>query len=493
MTKFLRLVLGGQDPLFTRGLRQLERASGNHGDDLAYMASVVERAHRSMRRIGLDPSDTTARELYQALQAHADNESLFARHHDVALLVGNDVISFNPYDVRQNLTREYAERTHEQARAHMYAQLEAQYAARLGQQQAAVLMKETGAAPGVAPKPTTTKTPKQTEAPYILCIGDIFTDVFIELLESEARIDTDKDGSERLSLPFGTKPPYKEATPVHSVGPSPNAAVACARLGMRVGLMSWLGNDQVGKDSLNYLSREQIDTAPMIIDKSLLSNTYYVLRYGADRTILVKNEAYTYKWRKPPTKPDWIYLSLLSGTSWTLHEELTTYLEKNPEIKFAFQPGTFHFKWGAQKLKRIYARAEIVVMNREEAVDVTGKSYDDLAALAQALHDLGPKYVVITDGSHGSYASHAGRMVSIPNYPDPAPPLDRTGAGDAFASTIVAAMALGHSFEDALLWAPINSMSVVQKLGAQAGLLGQRAIKKFQAEAPKKYHIKELS
>jgi sugar/nucleoside kinase (ribokinase family) len=330
------------------------------------------------------------------------------------------------------------------------------------------------------------------QPPYVLCIGDIFSDVFIKLNESEAHISSDAEGKKWLSVPFGSKPPYDEAETVTSVGPSPNAAVSCARLGLRVGLMSWMGDDKVSKDSLTYLSQEKIDTVPTVLQKGASSSVYYVLRYGADRTILVKNEAYHYIWKAPITKPDWIYLSLLSPDSWTFHQQLSDYLNENPDIKFAFQPGTFHFKWGVKKLQKLYKRSYIVVMNREEAVDVTGESYDSLPDLAAGLHALGPEVVVITDGPNGSYASYDGRLIQIPNYPDPAPPLDRTGAGDAFASTIVAALALGHSIDEALTWAPINSMSVVQKLGAQAGLLGQDQIKQYIEDAPKQYHAKEL-
>jgi ribokinase len=230
----------------------------------------------------------------------------------------------------------------------------------------------------------------------------------------------------------------------------------------------------------------------MSVQAGINSNYYYVLRYGADRTILVRNEDYDYTWHAPQAAPDWVYLSLISQSSWQLHEDLLDYLEKHPDTKLAFQPGTFHFEWGADKLARVYARSHIVVMNREEAVDVTGKSYDSLRELAEGLHALGPKIVVITDGPSGSYASYDGKLVTIPNYPDPAPPVDRTGAGDAFASTIVAALAHGESMDAALTWAPINSMSVVQKLGAQAGLLRKNEIKRYLQTAPADYRPEEL-
>ena len=256
--------------------------------------------------------------------------------------------------------------------------------------------------------------------------------------------------------------------------------------------MAFLGDDQPGKDSIKYLYDQHIDTSTVMVQPGMKSNYYYVLRYGADRTILVKNENYNYLWVAPDQVPDWVYLSLLSESSWQLHEDLLAYLDLYPDTKLAFQPGTFHFEWGVEKLARVYARSYIVVMNREEAVDVTGESYDSLKQLADALHALGPKIVVITDGPNGSYASYDGKLVLIPNYPDPAPPLDRTGAGDAFASTIVAALALGESIETALTWAPINSMSVVQKLGAQAGLLKRDDIDHYLQTAPENYHSEEL-
>ncbi len=75
----------------------------------------------------------------------------------------------------------------------------------------------------------------------------------------------------------------------------------------------------------------------------------------------------------------------------------------------------------------------------------------------------------------------------MPPYPDPKPPYERTGAGDAFSSTFVAALALGKNVEESITWAPINSMSVVQQIGAQKGLLGELEIKEYLAKAPENY------
>lgn len=327
------------------------------------------------------------------------------------------------------------------------------------------------------------------KAPYILAIGDIFTDAFIKLNEEVARVDVDDNGDKRLSLPLGSKPPYDQVDIVQAVGPAPNAAVAIARLGLTSGLDSFIGDDQVGVEAIDYLKGEGIDTSTMLIEKGIKTSYYFVLRYGAERTILVKNEQFNYTWTPPAEEPEWIYLALISDDSWQFHEGLLAYLEQHPNVKLAFQPGTFHFKWGVEKLAGIYRRTHILVLNREEAVDITGRSYDSIRELANGLHDLGPQKVVITDGPNGSYASYDFKLVTIPNYPDPGPPVDRTGAGDAFASTIVGALALGESMDTALTWAPINSMNVVQHLGAQAGLLSREAIEALLAQAPDYYKL----
>jgi sugar/nucleoside kinase (ribokinase family) len=80
----------------------------------------------------------------------------------------------------------------------------------------------------------------------------------------------------------------------------------------------------------------------------------------------------------------------------------------------------------------------------------------------------------------------------MPIYPDIAPPYERTGAGDAFFSTFIAYLAKGYDAVYAIKRAPINSMNVVQHIGAQEGLLSEAAIEELLKKAPKDYDIKIL-
>jgi ribokinase len=328
----------------------------------------------------------------------------------------------------------------------------------------------------------------------VLSVGDIVTDDFIQLNEKEEKVEHEKDGSTWLAIPFGTKIPFDSHEVIHAVGNASNAAVAFARLGLNSSFATNVGGDQEGRDMIAALQKENVDHRFVKVNPDKLSNLHYVLRYQAERTILIKHEEYDHHWPhfRPDEVPKWLYFSSISEHAIAYHDQVADWLEDHPEVKMAFQPGTFQMNAGTERLKRIYARAEVLVLNREEAVFVTSGDYDDLHGLFDRLHALGAKIAVITDGPKGAYASNGSERLKMPLYPDPGPPVDRTGAGDAFASTFTAALIKGHNLESALQWAPINSMSVVQKVGAQAGLLTEHQLEEWLKKAPDWYHAEKF-
>lgn len=323
----------------------------------------------------------------------------------------------------------------------------------------------------------------------VLSVGDIVTDAFIKLIDDQAYTYVDEHGVKTLAMKFGTKLPFDHAEVMQAVGNASNAAVAFARLGIDTAFETNVGGDQEGRDMIAKLNQEGVDHRFVHINPDKKSNYHYVLWYKEERTILIKHEEYDYHWPhfRPDDVPEWIYFSSISEHAIPYHDQVADWLEANPGVKLAFQPGTFQMEAGVERLKRLYARTEVVILNREEAVFVTGGSYDNLHDLLDRLHALGCKIAVVTDGPDGAYASDGQNRYKMPLYPDPAPPYERTGAGDAFASTFVAALAKGHNLESALQWAPINSMSVVQKTGAQQGLLTERELEAWLAKAPDWY------
>src|SRR3989344_3869096 len=322
-----------------------------------------------------------------------------------------------------------------------------------------------------------------------LAIGDIVVDAFIRLKDAHVHCRIDTDACE-LSLRFGDKVPYEEVTVIPAVGNSPNAVVAASRLGLRSAIITNIGNDKNGENCLNSLKKDRVATDYVAIEKGKLTNYHYVLWYDVDRTILIKHESFAYKFPKIGDV-GWIYLSSMAENSLEYHKEIGAYLKGHPKVKLAFQPGTFQIKLGTEKLKDIYARTEIFFCNVEEAEKILNIQTKDIKTLAKGIHALGPKIVVITDGINGSYACSSLGLLFMPHYPDPKPPYDRTGAGDAFSSTLVVALILGKTLPEALAWAGINAMSVVQDIGAQRGLLSREKLEEYLKDAPEDYKAKK--
>lgn len=315
-------------------------------------------------------------------------------------------------------------------------------------------------------------------------IGDIVTDAFIKLKEAE--VENGSDGNKKICMNFGDKIPYEDVFVVPAVGNSANASVSAARLGLKTALITNIGRDYQGEECLKVLRKEKVDTRFVRIQKNKKTNYHYVLLFGAERTILIKHEDFTYSFPEIGN-PKWIYLSSLGPNSLPFHLEIEKYLDRHPEIKLAFQPGTYQMKFGTSALAGIYRRTDIFTCNKEEAQRILETKEGDIKKLLFGIHGLGPKIIAITDGKDGAYLYSDNKYWFMPIYPDPKPPVNRTGAGDAFSSTFTVAIVLGKSPEEALGWGPINSMSVTQQIGARAGLLSRKEIEEILAKAPADY------
>lgn len=320
----------------------------------------------------------------------------------------------------------------------------------------------------------------------ILGVGDIVTDAFIEI--EDAWIENDNpQKTKELCMRFGDKIPYKDVVIVKAAGNSPNAAVSAHRLGLKSGLVTDIGDDDHGKEKIEALKEQGIETKYVRIHEGEKSNYNYILRFQEERTILVKHNEYDYSFPEINPGPKYLYLSSLARNSIPYHEEIANYLDNHPETKLVLQPGTFQMKLGYEKLKRLYQKSHLFFCNKQEAQKILKTEEKEIKELLKGIHELGPEIVVLTDGPRGAYVYDGKEFWHGPMYPDPAPPVDRTGAGDSFSSTFTAALALGNDIPEALKWGPINSMSVVQHIGAQEGLLSKEKLLEYLENAPEDY------
>lgn len=325
----------------------------------------------------------------------------------------------------------------------------------------------------------------------LIAIGETTIDAFIRLQDASVHCDINKENCQ-ICMAFGAKIPYESVTEVPAVGNAANASVSAARLGLQSALAANIGKDRNGDLCVDSLKKDGVSTEFITVHIDKATNYHYILWFEDERTILQKHSDFPYK-LPDIGNPKWIYLTSLGEKSLLYHDKITEYLKNNPDIKLAFQPGIFQIKIGYQKLKEIYKRSQIFFCNIEEAKIILNiENHDEAKDLLKKMRELGPKIVVITDGPKGSYAYDGTEFLLMPIYPDPKPPYERTGAGDAFSSAVVAAIILGKTLPEALAWGSINAMSVVQEIGAQKGLLSRSKIEEYLKNAPEEYKARKI-
>jgi len=116
----------------------------------------------------------------------------------------------------------------------------------------------------------------------------------------------------------------------------------------------------------------------------------------------------------------------------------------------------------------------------EEAAYISGLT--DPAEIAAFFHDLGAGCCIFKDGAQGSLLFKQGTVVRIPSYQIVAS--DTTGCGDSYCGGFIAALAKGHSVEEACQIGSAVAALVATGLGSDAGLVDWQQLQEFMANTP---------
>ncbi len=305
----------------------------------------------------------------------------------------------------------------------------------------------------------------------LLSIGDASIDVFMTPTESETlcQIDTKECF---IAFSYGDKIPVKNLE--FSVGGNAaNNAVGVKRLGVNVGIVLTLGDDNIGELITKRLKDEGIDLTYVIQQPGTSSNYSTVINYSGERTIFVYHAPRSYEFPVQLPTPPWVYLTSMGESFRPFYNHLTEWLKKNPQIKLVFNPGTWQLRAPRDQIQDILSLTHMIFVNREEAEKLTGfgDSHEKEKELLSGLSKLGPKICMITDGGNGSFAFESASQKFFKVGILPVDAYERTGAGDSFGSGCLAALVKGKPIEEALMWGTINSASVIGYVGPQKGLL----------------------
>lgn len=254
-------------------------------------------------------------------------------------------------------------------------------------------------------------------------------------------------------------------------GGATNAAVTFARQGLQAEFIGAIGDDPAGQAVLADLDKENVETSNVATSKRY--NTGYsvlLLSPNGERTILTYRGASThYKvddFAIANSQADWLYISSMSGQMDVLDQ---VFIEaKQQGMKIMFNPGKGELA-KIDKLKALLDDVDVLLVNREEMQQiVSGNDIEEL--VLHGLHFV--PTVIVSDGPNGVAASDGKTIVKAGMYED-VKVIDRTGAGDAFGSGFLSQFAQGKSLKDSIVFASANSTSVVQKIGAKAGILSK--------------------
>lgn len=307
----------------------------------------------------------------------------------------------------------------------------------------------------------------------IISIGDSTIDTIMEIDESLKSCKTMRTSKGiRLCLSYPDKIPVAKMTKTVA-GNATNNAIGCARLGLNVAINTIIGDDDSGDWIIHKLKKENVSLAYVEQNKKCETNTSTVIDYKDDRTILVYHAERTYKLPKLD-KSNWIYYTSVGKNHLEYNKQIVKHVKKTGS-KLAYNPGTHQLKSEKTAMLPILSVCEILFVNKEEARIIAGKK-STIKKYLEKLRSLGPKVVVITDGERGSY-SYDGidylRMDIVEGNV-----IEKTGAGDAYASAFISAISCGKTIFEAMQWGAINGLSVAEQIGPQAGLLNLSEIEK---------------
>jgi sugar/nucleoside kinase (ribokinase family) len=88
-------------------------------------------------------------------------------------------------------------------------------------------------------------------------------------------------------------------------------------------------------------------------------------------------------------------------------------------------------------LEKLVARVDALVLNDEEAFLLSGEK--NLVLAGRKIREMGPRYVIVKKGQHGSVIFHQDGEVALPALPL-AEVTDPTGAGDSFAGGMMGSL-----------------------------------------------------
>jgi ribokinase len=288
----------------------------------------------------------------------------------------------------------------------------------------------------------------------ILVIGSSNTDMVVK--------------TDELPLPGETK--LGGTFFMNAGGKGANQAVAAARLGGNVTLVTKLGADIFGRQTLEGLKKENINTNYVFFDKSNPSGTALIIvNTAGENCIVVAPGANANLFPADIEKVENLRDATVILLQLEIPMDTINYIAKLAKVnkqKLILNPAPAQ-KLNDELLRGLY----LITPNETEAFYLTGiqvKDETSASAAADVLLKKGVENIIITLGREGAFFQNDQLKIKVS-----APvvePLDTTAAGDTFNGAITVALTENMEWDKAIRFAVQAASISVTRMGAQSSV-----------------------
>ncbi|KAA2242283.1 PfkB family carbohydrate kinase [Salinarimonas soli] len=259
-------------------------------------------------------------------------------------------------------------------------------------------------------------------------------------------------------------------------GTAANAAVAMARLGARVGLFATLGDDPIGHQIREGLSREGVDTDGLRLLPGHRSPLSAILVDGAGERMIISHADPAL-----PRDTDWLPSTLPAGIDGVLGD--TRWQEGSAHLfrlaRAAGKPAVLDGDRAPTVVPGLVDLATHVAFSLQGLRDLTGEG-----DARRALRAFGPRpgtWIAVTNGDEGVFWWRDGEIAHRPAFRVPV--VDTLGAGDTWHGAFTVRLAEGADEAEAIRFASAAAALKCTRFGGRDGAPGRTEVETFLAHA----------
>ena len=258
-------------------------------------------------------------------------------------------------------------------------------------------------------------------------------------------------------------------------GSAANTAVGLARLGLRVGFIGKVADDDEGKFLLDDFKKEGVDVRGIAISKTGISGIVFgFIDKEGNRALYVApgvNDSLGFEEINSDYAGNTEFLHLTSFVGEKPFTAQKKLLKVASNVKISFDPGELYARRGLEAVRPFLRRCYVISPNENELKLLTGKGCrerDGYREGAKVLLREGASIVAVKLGGKGCFVTDGKESHLIEPYEVEV--VDTTGAGDAFCAGFLYGLIKGKDLYECGRLGNFVASRCITKIGARDGL-----------------------